>query len=79
MKHQGVIELFSINVTIATCGWDRKGTILVVVRSLLLSDLEGSVDFCVFIKANTHGGVGIWTTIFATHLESFCCAAASFW
>ena len=56
---------------------DRNGIMLVVVLSLDIV-LVRNGDFGIFTKGNDDGGVRIYTTNFATHLESSTCAVESF-
>ena len=51
----------------------------VVVVVLMLAVFVNRFDFDTGMKASKDGGVGISTISFAIHLESSCCAAASFW
>ena len=55
-----------------------KGIMLVVVLLLEIVLVEND-DFSIFMKANIYGGVGMSTTVFASHLESSSCEAESCW
>ena len=75
----GYCRCRSRTVTIAIGGVDKNGMMSVVVVVLMLAVFVNRSDFDTGIKASKDGGVGISTISFAIHLESSCCAAASFW